>query len=462
MASISPTLVETLWNERFRPKKISECILPKGLKHTFENFVVASDCPNIMIHSSSGGTGKTTVLRALCNELDLEYLFINASEQRSIDVIRTDVTQFVSTMSLEGRKKAVIFDECLDIHEEIITGSVTDRKMLKLSEFEFHRLYHIVSYNIRTHEEENDVGWLVSEKEAEVFKIIFNDGREILVTDNHPFFVYSDVDTFSEKSLKDGLNRDDLILSTYTLGHSLIRIQSVTPIGLRKVRNLRIMKNHNFFTKSGILTHNCDSQTQIAQQALRSFIEQYSHIRFFFSCNFVDKIIQPLQSRCTVISFDWPASDHKFLKNQFYTRVKDILTLEQIPFNKDVVVELIKRFFPDFRRIINELQKQSITGTIDEGILVYSKEFDLTELMDILKAKKFNELRKWVETNETLNYEMFYKNFYKEISQFASPACLPSIILILGKYIFQHSSVYDKQINLLCCLIEVMAELIVK
>ena len=98
-------LTETLWNERFRPKKIEDCILPKPLKHTFENFVVASDCPNIMIHSSSGGTGKTTVLRALCSELDLEYLFINASEQRSVDVIRNDVTQFVSTMSLREERK---------------------------------------------------------------------------------------------------------------------------------------------------------------------------------------------------------------------------------------------------------------------------------------------------------------------------------------------------------------------
>jgi len=455
-------LTETLWNERFRPKKIEDCILPKPLKHTFENFVVASDCPNIMIHSSSGGTGKTTVLRALCSELDLEYLFINASEQRSVDVIRNDVTQFVSTMSLEGRKKAVIFDECLADSEEIVIGPLDNKQTLRLSEFEENRLYLMVSYNLRTHEEEEDVGVIVSSKDAEVFKITFEDGREILVTDNHPFFVYSDVDTFIEKSLKDGLNKDDFILSTYTVGHSLVKLQSVSPVGVRKVRNLRVMKNHNFFTRSGILTHNCDSQTPIAQQALRSFIEQFSHIRFFFSCNFVDKVIQPLQSRCTVITFDWPASEHKYLKNQFYARVKDILNQEHIPFNKDVVVELIKRFFPDFRRIINELQKQSITGVIDEGVLVYSREFDLTELMDILKAKKFNELRKWVETNETLNYELFYRNFYKEIAQIAAPSVLPSIILILGRYMFQHSSVYDKQINLLCCMIEVMAELVVK
>ena len=310
-------LSEMLWNERFRPKTIEECILPLPLKSTFQNFILAGQCPNIMIHSSSGGTGKTTVLRALCNELDLEYLFVNASEQRSLDIIRNDVTQFVSTMSLDGRRKAVIFDEC-------------------------------------------------------------------------------------------------------------------------------------------------DSQTQLAQQALRSFIEQYSHIRFFFSCNFVDKIIQPLQSRCTVVSFDWPSEDHKILKNHFYTRIKKILTEECIEFKKEIVVELIRRFFPDFRRIINELQKHSITGKIDEGILVYSKEFDFSELLSILKNKKFTDLRKWVELNETLNYELFYRNFYKELSEFVSPACLPTLILILGKYMFQHSQVYDKQINLLCCLIEIMSEIIVK
>lgn len=458
---ITTSLSETLWNERFRPKKITECILPAPLKTTLENFIVANQCPNLMVHSSSGGTGKTTVLRALCNELDLEYLFINASEQRSIDVIRTDVTQFVSTLSLEGRKKAVIFDECLWEEEEIVIGTVDNKETLALKNFELNKQYPIVSYNMETHEEENDIGSIVSDRSAEVFHILFEDTRQIIVTENHPFFVYQEGGQFIEKSLQDGLNRDDFILSNHTLGHSLIRIQSVTSLGVHPVRNLRVLKNHNFFTKSGILTHNCDSQTQIAQQALRSFIEQYSHVRFFFSCNFIDKIIQPLQSRCTVISFDWPPADHKYLKNQFYNRIKEILILENITFNRDVVVELIGRFFPDFRRIINELQKHSITGTIDEGVLVYSKEFDLVEIIDILKSKKFQELRKWVETNETLNYEMFYRNFYKEISKVASPKCLPSIILILGRYMYQHTSVYDKQINLLCCLIEVMAELVV-
>ena len=307
-------LKEKIWNEKYRPQIIEDCIIPETLKKNFENFVIAQDCPNLMLHSQIGGTGKTTVLKALCHQLDFEYLFINASEQRSIDVLRNEITQFVSTLSLEGRNKAVLFDEF-------------------------------------------------------------------------------------------------------------------------------------------------DNSQQITQNALRSFIEQYSKVRFFFSCNYIDKIIQPLQSRCTVISYDWKKEDEKYLKNKFFNRVKQILINEKIEFKKDVVVELIQQHFPDFRRIINELQKYSITGVIDEGLLSYSAELNLKVLFDALKEKNFTKVREFIETNDNLNYELFYKNFKKELKEIADVKCIPQCILILGNYMHRHSTVLDKSINALCCMIEVMSEI---
>ena len=304
---------EKIWNEKYRPKIIQDCVLPDAVKKTFEDYLLAGNCTNLMLHSTSGGSGKTTVAKALCNELDYELLFINASEQRSIDVLRNDVTQFVSTLSIDGRNKAVLFDEF------------------------------------------------------------------------------------------------------------------------------------------------CNSQA-ITQNALRGFIEQYSKVKFFFSCNYIDKIIPQLLSRCTVISFNWNKDD-KALKTNFFKRIKYILEQENVPFKKEVVVELINRYFPDFRRVVNELQTYSITGTIDEGLLNYTKELDLGLLFEHIRKKNFTEVRQWVEVNDSMSYELFYKNFYKELKQLVSDSCLPTIILLMGQYQFRHNTVMDKQINTLAFLIEVMSEI---
>lgn len=242
------------------------------------------------------------------------------------------------------------------------------------------------------------------------------------------------------------------------MNKNFVKIKSITPLEPKNVRNLIVYKNHNFFTKNGIVTHNCNSQA-ITQNALRSFIEQYSKVKFFFSCNYIDKIIQPLQSRCTLISYDWNKDDHKYLKNKFFARVKDILNHEQIEFNKEVIVELINQHFPDFRRVINELQKYSITGKIDEGLLTYSAELNLTKLFNALRDKNFTAVREFLETNDNLNYELFYKSFYKELRDVADVKCLPQCILILGNYLHRHQLVLDKQINCLCCLIEILAEI---
>lgn len=305
---------DSIWVEKYRPQTIEECILPPELKHNLEQFVIHNkNIPNLMIHSITGGSGKTTTVRALANQLNYETLFINSSEQRGIDVLRNDMTQFVSTVSLEGKNKCVILDEF-------------------------------------------------------------------------------------------------------------------------------------------------DNCTITTQSALRNFIEQFSNVRFFFTCNYLERVLQPLQSRCTVLSFNWPSDSIKQLKNLFYKRVIYILEQENIQFNKTVIVELIQRYFPDFRRIINELQRYSISGIIDEGLLTFSKEIELDELMLKIKNKNFTEVRCWVEESNICNYELFYANLYKKLKEVLVPVTLPPCILLLASYQYKHNFVLDKQINLLALLIEIMSE----
>ena len=304
-------LNETIWNEKYRPTRVEDCIFPEAIKQNFIDFVQNNEFPNLMLHSVTGGSGKTTVLKALMNELNFEFLFIDASFNRSIDVLREDVNEFTTLASMEGRRKAVLFDEC-------------------------------------------------------------------------------------------------------------------------------------------------DQMKSDVQHALRAFIERNTKTRFLFTCNYIEKIIPQLQSRCTVISFDWPKSEERLLKNNIFKRIKFILDNENIPFNKDVVIELINKYYPDFRRMINELQRYSISGNIDEGLLAVSSELDLDVVFSILKNKKYVDLLKWVELNEHMNYELFYRKFYLESRTILDINILPTIILILGSYIVKHSQVFDKSINLLCFLTEVM------
>lgn len=308
------SLKDSIWVEKYRPQKIEDCILPDEIKQNLEQFVKYEKIPNIMIHSTIGGSGKTTAVLALAKQLDYEILFINASEQRGIDVLRTDITQFVSTLSLEGRTKCVVLDEF-------------------------------------------------------------------------------------------------------------------------------------------------DNCTITTQSALRNFLEQFAHVRFFFTCNFIDKVLQPLQSRCVVLSFNWPKDLHKDLKRKFYNRLFYILEQEGIQFNKTVLVELIQTYFPDFRRIINELQRYSITGKIDEGLLAFAKkEEDVSFLIQQLKEKKFTEVRKWVEESSISNYDQFFKTIYEALKEHVQPASLPPCILLLASYAYKHAFVLDKQLNILALLIELMQE----
>ena len=243
-----------LWVEKYRPKKITDCILPESIKNTFIEFIGQKDIPNLLLAGGSG-VGKTTVARALCEELHADYILINGSEESGIDVLRNKIKQFASTVSLQSGSKVVILDEA------------------------------------------------------------------------------------------DYLN------------------------------------------------------PQSTQPALRGFIEEFHrNCRFIFTCNFKNRIIEPLHSRCSVIEFKINGNKNQ-LANEFMGRVESILKAEKIGFEDKVIAELIMKHFPDWRRVLNELQRYSVSGTIDSGILVNIAEVNLTELMKHLKNKEFTKMRKWVVDN---------------------------------------------------------------
>ena len=302
-----------LWVEKYRPTKITDCILPESIKNTFIEFIGQKDIPNLLL---SGGSGvvKTTVARALCEELHADYILINGSEESGIDVLRNKIKQFASTVSLQSGSKVVILDEA------------------------------------------------------------------------------------------DYLN------------------------------------------------------PQSTQPALRGFIEEFHrNCRFIFTCNFKNRIIEPLHSRCSVIEFK--INGNKImLAEQFMERVEQILKSENIGFDEPVVAELIMKHFPDWRRVLNELQRYSVSGVIDSGILVNIAEVNLTELMTHLKKKEFTKMRKWVVNNIDNDPVKVFRKIYEKLYDYMKPESIPNAVIILGEYQYKSAFVADQEVNLLACLTEIMSQ----
>ena len=302
-----------LWVEKYRPKKITDCILPESIKKTFTEFVGQKEIPNLLLAGGSG-VGKTTVARALCEELHSDYIIINGSEESGIDVLRTKIKQFASTVSLQGGTKVVILDEA------------------------------------------------------------------------------------------DYLN------------------------------------------------------PQSTQPALRGFIEEFhKNCRFIFTCNFKNRIIEPLHSRCSVIEFKINGNKNQ-LAHEFMGRAESILKEEKIGFDDKVIAELIMRHFPDWRRVLNELQRYSVSGVIDSGILVNLAEVNLTELMSFLKKKEFGKVRKWVVNNIDNDPVKVFRKVYEKLYDYMKPESIPSAVILLGEYQYKSAFVADQEINLLACLTEIMGE----
>lgn len=308
------TMTHYLWVEKYRPRTIDECILPTSIKKTFKDMVKSGESQNLLL-SGGAGCGKTTIAKALCTELDTDFLTINCSEDGNIDTLRTRIRDFASSVSISGNKKVVILDE----------------------------------------------------------------------------FDYSNA--------------------------------------------------------------------QSTQPALRGFIEEFSdNCRFILTCNFKNRIIEPIHSRCTVINFLIPNKEKPTLAMGFMERVKYILDEEGVPFEEKVIAELIKKHFPDFRRILNELQRYSVAGTIDVGILTQIGEVDTKKLISSMKEKDFTSVRRWVVENVDNDPTQIFRNIYDGMYDYFDGNSIPKVVLILAEYQYKSAFVADAEINLTACLVEIMME----
>jgi DNA polymerase III delta prime subunit len=304
---------EFLWVEKYRPKTIDECVLPDDLKSNFKKVLKHGELQNMLL-TGTAGTGKTTAAKALCNELDLDYLLINGSEESGIDTLRNKIKHFASTVSLQGGYKVVILDEA------------------------------------------------------------------------------------------DYLN------------------------------------------------------PQSTQPALRGFIEEFSsNCRFILTCNFKNRIIEPLHSRCTTIEFNVSKKNAAPLAMAFLERCEMILKVNNVQYEKQILAELIMKHMPDWRKVLNELQRYSVSGTIDSGILVQLSDISFNGLISFLKEKNFKQVRKWVAENMDSEPAALYRKIYDNMNDHVDSASIPQLVLILADYQYKNAFVADHELNTVACLTEVMA-----
>lgn len=197
---------------------------------------------------------------------------------------------------------------------------------------------------------------------------------------------------------------------------------------------------------------------QSTQPALRNFMEEFSkNCGFILTCNFKNRIIEPLHSRCSVVEFKIPTEEKPKLAAKFFKRVTDILTQEQVKFEPKAVASVVEKYFPDFRRTLNELQRYSATGKIDSGALA-TKEVQINELVDILKNKRFEDMRKWVANNTDVDSATLFRRLYDNASKYVKPASIPQLVVTLADYQYKAAFVADHEINIVACFTEVMME----
>ena len=195
------------------------------------------------------------------------------------------------------------------------------------------------------------------------------------------------------------------------------------------------------------------------QPALRNFMEEFSkNCGFILTANFKNRILPALQSRCSTIEFKIPGKDKPALAEQFLGRVVSILEAEGVPFETPVLVEIITRYFPDWRKVLNELQRYSKVGLIDTGILSISSDEQFKTLVDLLKKKDWKSMRKWVGTNIDNDTAVIFRRLYDTASEYMKEQSIPQLVLTLGDYQYKAAFVADQEVNLVACLTEIMAE----
>ena len=304
-----------LWCQKYRPKTVADTILPAELKATFQKFVNDKQVPNLLL-TGRAGIGKTTIAKAMLDEIGADYITINGSMNGNIDTLRVQIQNFASTVSFTGGRKYVILDEA------------------------------------------------------------------------------------------DYLNANS------------------------------------------------------TQPALRNFMEEFSkNCGFILTCNFKNRIIEPLQSRCSVIDFKISNQDKPKIAAQFFKRVCGILDGEGVEYEQKAVAELVQTYFPDWRRVLNELQRYSSTGRIDAGVLANKSSEGIGDLIELMKAKNFTGVRKWVSDNSDIDSAVLYRQLYDILPQkLGSASSIADSIIILAEYQYKEAFVANSEINRVAALVTIMAE----
>jgi DNA polymerase III delta prime subunit len=309
---------EFLLCEKYRPHKVEDTILPYRIKKVFQDYVTEGNIPNLML-TGPAGCGKTTIAKAMCEELGLNHLFINSSDERGIDMLRTKIKGYASTISLTGGRKVIILDEA-------------------------------------------------------------------------------------------------------------------------------------------------DYLTPEAQAGLRGAIEEFSeNCSFIFTCNFKARLIDALHSRCAVVDFSLKGDEKAKMAMEMFKRLKTILVTEGIEYDANVLGKIVSRYFPDYRRTLNEIQRYSSGGTIDAGVLTQVDNVrKLEELIKALKEKDFGAMRKWVVNNSDVDPAKIFRDVYDGLYEYLKPESIPAAVITLAKYQYQAAFVADQELNLVACLTEMMVECEVK
>ena len=208
-----------------------------------------------------------------------------------------------------------------------------------------------------------------------------------------------------------------------------------------------------------VILDEADNMTYDVQMILRAAIEEYHlNCRFIFTCNFINKLIDPIKSRCTVVDFTIKPSHKEKLQEEFFYRIRDILNTESIKYDDKIIAKLIKRYYPDWRRLLNEAQRFSSSGEIDSGILVDIADINIDDLIRAMKDRNYSTVKSWVTQNMDHDPYMVMRKIYDVLYQHASNASVPNCVLIIAKYQYQIQFVADQEINTLACLTEIMLD----
>ena len=206
-----------------------------------------------------------------------------------------------------------------------------------------------------------------------------------------------------------------------------------------------------------IIVDEADNTTPDVQLLLRAAIEEFQkNCRFIFTCNYKNKIIDPLHSRCSVVDFNVRGRDKQKLASEFFNKVKVILEMEMVKYEPKVIAEVVTKYFPDFRRTLNELQRYSACGIIDAGILTSGAEFSIEKLVGYLKVKEFTNMKKWVSQNLDNEPQVIMRKVYDNLYQYLNPASIPEAVLIISEYQYKSSFVVDQEINMVAFMTELM------